>query len=390
MDAHILRTAALAAALFVSMGATYKTPNFIVTTQSPQMAERLGKAAEEYRRTMALEWLGRELPNWSRPCPMTVKVAANLGAGGETSFLFDNGEVFGWQMNIQGSGERLLDSVLPHEITHMIFASHFRQPLPRWADEGACTTVECDSERLRHKKMLVTFLQSGRGIAFSKMFAMTDYPKDIMPLYAQGHSLASYLIDQKGRREFVAFVGEGLKDRQWPAALDRHYGFSTLAMLQGSWIDWVRHGSPETALSPNRPEGEVLAAARQPRPEPNLIYRAQSADSPAGADRLVPIRRPGRNATSGQIAAQGVAPASPPFSNPSAAEPVAAEPPITSGWRARDRGEVRPAAAWSDASAPAETPQRIETTRPQPVEPSRQVILEWTRPESEPGATIRR
>ena len=55
-------------------------------------------------------------------------------------------EVFGWDMKIQGSEERVLDSVLPHEVTHTIFASHFRQPLPRWADEGACTTVEHVSE----------------------------------------------------------------------------------------------------------------------------------------------------------------------------------------------------------------------------------------------------
>ena len=44
------------------------------------------------------------------------------GAGGATSFVFDRGEVFGWKMNIQGSRERILDSVLPHEVTHTIFA----------------------------------------------------------------------------------------------------------------------------------------------------------------------------------------------------------------------------------------------------------------------------
>ena len=40
------------------------------------------------------------------------------------------------------TARRILDSVLPHEITHTIFATHFGQPLPRWADEGACTTVD--------------------------------------------------------------------------------------------------------------------------------------------------------------------------------------------------------------------------------------------------------
>ena len=61
-------------------------------------------------------------------------------------------------MSIQGSRQRILDSVLPHEVTHTIFASHFRQPLPRWADEGACTTVEHASERAKQEKMLIEFL----------------------------------------------------------------------------------------------------------------------------------------------------------------------------------------------------------------------------------------
>ena len=91
------------------------------------------------------------MPNWAQPCPITAQVGRHLGAGGATSFVFEHGEVFGWRMTIQGSLERILDSVLPHEVTHTIFATHFRQPLPRWADEGACTTVEHASEKAKQQ-----------------------------------------------------------------------------------------------------------------------------------------------------------------------------------------------------------------------------------------------
>ncbi len=70
----------------------------------------------------------------------------------------------------------MLDSVLPHEVTHTIFASHFRRPLPRWADEGACTTVEHPSERTKQQQMLIEFLHTNRGIPFHPMFAMKEYP----------------------------------------------------------------------------------------------------------------------------------------------------------------------------------------------------------------------
>ena len=153
MEARTLRAALLAASLVVSMGARFQTPNFIVETADPRLARQFAQTAEKQRRELAVAWLGKAMPDWSQPCVITVHVGPHLGAGGATSFVFDRGHVFGWRMNIQGSHQRILDSVLPHEITHMIFASHFRQPLPRWADEGGATSVEHTSERAKHRKI---------------------------------------------------------------------------------------------------------------------------------------------------------------------------------------------------------------------------------------------
>ncbi|HMP06895.1 MAG TPA: hypothetical protein PJ982_11130, partial [Lacipirellulaceae bacterium] len=155
----------------VASAAGYRTANFVVDAPTPQLAREIGDAAEQWRLSLAHEWLGQELPRWSEPCPIKARVAPQLGAGGATSFVFDQGEVFGWRMNIQGSRERILDSVLPHEITHTIFATHFRRPVPRWADEGACTTVEHRSEIAKQEHLLLEFLRPGparpgRGIPF--------------------------------------------------------------------------------------------------------------------------------------------------------------------------------------------------------------------------------
>ena len=211
MDAHLARCAVLAAAL-ASLGASYRTNNFVVEAPTADMAQQIGRAAEKYRRELAVEWLGKEMPNWAQPCPITTQVADHLGAGGATSFVFEHNEVFGWRMTIQGSLARILDSVLPHEVTHTIFATHFRQPLPRWADEGACTTVEHSSERDKQQIMLVDFLRTGRGIAFSRMFVMKEYPHDVMPLYSQGYSVARYLVAQGGKRTAAALPATQLLD----------------------------------------------------------------------------------------------------------------------------------------------------------------------------------
>jgi hypothetical protein len=145
--------------------------------------------------------------------------------------------------------------VLPHEITHTIFATHFGRPLPRWADEGACTTVEHITEKNKQKQMLISFLTTGRGIAFNRMFAMREYPADIMPLYSQGYSLARFLIAQKGKREFIDYVGDGMDWNNWTAATKKHYGYASLSELQVGWLDWVRCGSPPIA-----PKTDMIAA----------------------------------------------------------------------------------------------------------------------------------
>src|SRR4051812_26200252 len=262
-------------------GAGYKTTNFVVNAPTPQLAKEIGEQAEVYRKQLAIEWLGKELPTWSKPCPINAQVQPNLGAGGATSFVFDRGEVFGWKMNIQGSRERILDSVLPHEVTHTIFASHFRQPLPRWADEGACTTVEHPSEVSKQERNLLKFLKTGRGIPFSQMFAMKEYPSDVMPLYAQGHSLSEWLIESRGRQEFLEFLSDGMKDENWPRAVHEHYGFENLLTMQNSWNDWVKQGRPQ--LSPGTsPTGQLASntrsAGRTSVPASQGVLRLQSED----------------------------------------------------------------------------------------------------------------
>ena len=239
------------------------TENFVIQAPDPVFARQIGSEAERFRRELAIEWLGEELPNWSEKCPVQVTLAAH--SGGETSFAFmfsgqQRGEPTGWDMKIFGTPERLMDSVLPHEITHTIFATHFRRPLPRWADEGACTTVEHTAEKKKNHGMLIHFLTSkpSRGIPFNRMFTMRDYPQDILPLYAQGFSVAKYLIMEKGRRHFLDYVNAGMELERpgqeleaWNLATRKYYGYQDLSELQVKWERWVAEGSEEKEIPAN-------------------------------------------------------------------------------------------------------------------------------------------
>lgn len=265
--------------------ATFQTANFVVTAPSTEIAEKVGRCAEVWREDLALMWLGQTLPNWYKPCPISVKVG-QIGAGGSTTFTFDNGEVFGWNMKVQGTLERILDSVIPHEINHTIFASYFRRPLPRWADEGAATLFEHRSEQQRQLDTLNRVMKTSRRIELQELLTIREYPEqmeDVLTLYAEGYSLATFLVGQKGERGktvYLNFLEEAFRS-DWNSAIRKHYGFENISSLEREWTNWVMAGSPDL----NLPAETVVAAVTKSEVnvagnEDESVIRFQSPDSP--------------------------------------------------------------------------------------------------------------
>ncbi len=287
MDAKLGRIwlfAGLLAALLASGGAQaadYRTQNFLVMAPTPDLARAVGDAAERYRRELAVYWLGGELRPWPNPCPIRVIAGEHLAAQGVTTF--HRAPIRDFQMEVVGSPERILDSVLPHEVTHTVLATYFGRPLPRWADEGICTTVEHDSERRKHEAKLREFLHSRRGIAMNKLFLMTEYPSDVLPMYAQGYSVCQFLIAQNGPRSFIQFIGDYMNNPSWTQQVQRHYGYESLAELQDNWLAWVDQGSGPVDVFvkqvPGRGPAIALTSASSPAapaaPLPGLAPRPQ-------------------------------------------------------------------------------------------------------------------
>jgi len=281
MDARLLK-AAILISTFTSLGATYRTPNFVVTAPTAETAEKVGRTAEHFRSELAVAWLGSELPHWYRPCPITVKVG-QIGAGGSTTFSFDRGSVFGWKMRVQGSLERILDSVIPHEVSHTIFASHFRRPLPRWADEGAATLIEHSSERRRQHMVLKQVWNTKRRMSLRKLLSIKEYPREmqsVLTLYAQGYSLADYLVQAGGKKRYLQFLADAHRSG-WDKALQQNYDVNTVEELEERWSGWVVAGSPPI----NLPEGQQLARNdATPRKPSAPVIRSQSPDADKASD----------------------------------------------------------------------------------------------------------
>ena len=239
----------LTAALFIlsvpaARAASHRTPegNFVVEAPTPEMAQEFGRWAEHYRKQKAVEWLGREMPPWPRPCPLRVKPRPG-GPGGATTFNYDyQGGYDVMSMTIDGgTREQLLHSVLPHEVTHTVFAHHFRYPVPRWADEGGSVLSENDEERAKHDQMCRNILNAGQAVPLRRLFQTKEYQElsNVMNLYAQGYSVTNYLVSLAGRQSFLNFVATGMRNG-WDQAAQTYYRFPTVESLEEAWLKHLR------------------------------------------------------------------------------------------------------------------------------------------------------
>src|SRR5260370_14017842 len=96
-----------------SLGAVYKSDNFRVEAPTSAIAKQLGEAAEQCRKEQALAWLEKELPAWSQPCLIEVKLTLD-GRGGWSPFTFYKGKVTCRAIALEGTLGRLLTRVLRH------------------------------------------------------------------------------------------------------------------------------------------------------------------------------------------------------------------------------------------------------------------------------------
>ena len=142
-----------------------------------------------------------------------------------------------------------------------------------------------------------------------------------------------------GKAQFVKFLDDAMQTNQWPEAIQRNYGIADLSALQNTWLAWVRDGFPAAA-----PVVAVAADPRRQRPEPNLIYRdnVRLTSGGSGAPTAQSVASPVKQATAILPAQQG-------------------------------ESQVMPASGWH---TPTAAPSATEATRPQAMEPARQVILQ--------------
>ena len=350
-----------------SLGASVRTPNFVVNAPTPQIAQQVGQYAEKYRREKALEWLGQEMPPWPQPCPLYVQVTMDRPSGA-TSFMFGPQGVTSQKMEIQGPLDRLLNSVLPHEITHTVFAYYFRMPVPRWADEGGSVLSEDDVERDRHDKLVRQILNRSGQFPLRQLFSMKEYPNDmekVMCLYAQGFSVSHYLVYVSDRRTFLQFVAQGIRG-DWDGACKTFYRARNVQELEETWLKHLRDtkGMSPTQLAhlkaSGTPTGTLTAGLNQPTP--GTVTR--STAPPAQPLEPVPVIRAQAPEDGQTMQKFGSPQPNPGYFNPSASPtpPNSVLSPPSNTWQPGIQPPYRPVPVQVGAPQPMLAPQVVPAT----------------------------
>lgn len=222
---------------------TDKSQHFIVNYQyapSGYIPELIGMAEKYYN--SIIEELGyRRFDFWSWDKRAKIYLYKE-----STDYIKDTNRV-GWSGASVSVKDRVIktfigqknffDSVLPHEMAHIIFREFVgsKAVLPLWIDEG----VACSQERSALKERLRVIrelLNEGAYIEISKLSVLQDYSSiDPIIFYSESASLVAFLLKQYGSDRFLDFSRQVRDGVNWQEALFKSYTLENLNEFEDKW-----------------------------------------------------------------------------------------------------------------------------------------------------------
>jgi hypothetical protein len=225
--------------------------NFIVIASDEALAEDVLAKANQYRKEVAEEWLGAELPPSVGRAIIDVHIADD--DQGRT-WVIDAPDRKHHMLWLNTTRQGALGGMLRHELTHAILATELPGLLPAWADEGAASLAD-DEERVEIRRQTIAwFSRTGNWPHLETIFAASSIVASDKASYAVSASLAEYLLSRGDKPRFLKFAVEG-KSQGWARALRAHYQIESMAELEHGWQSWASDASTATVGETNDSSG---------------------------------------------------------------------------------------------------------------------------------------
>jgi len=153
---------------------------------------------------------------------------------------YEKKEIISYRWN-----EGFLDSLLPHEITHLIFRDFVGFPgrIPLCMDEGVAKWEEVYA-RYEAAEIVKKLIKEGKYIPIRQLINMDIRQEDDYELahnfYAQSTSLVGYLIEKYGGSKFTLFCRQLRDGKSIDEALSFVYT-NSIHNIDELEKDWVKH-----------------------------------------------------------------------------------------------------------------------------------------------------
>jgi hypothetical protein len=235
LAAILTTTARAAAAGFVH------SPNFIVFTPaepSQEAAEVFAKAvldrAEQYRKQIAVEWLGEELPPSIGQVMINVSFSSERDSG--LTWAKDHPDRKFHALYLTTAAGQMPDRLLAHEIAHCILATKFPHPhrLPAWLDEGIASRYDDAQRQATRDKIAGWYVSTGQWPRLSSVLTADKVHSDDQEAYTLCATLTEMLLARGDKPALLRF-GQMVEEAGIDRALNECYGIKNVAELETLW-----------------------------------------------------------------------------------------------------------------------------------------------------------
>jgi hypothetical protein len=238
------------AAIEAGPAQSLETEHFRITHYNQDLAREVAERAEAARErvlaALGLEgWTGRARIILHRTqAEYTAQTGRPEWTGGDSKVVGAGGPQASLEIQTWQTSPRLLTSVLPHEITHLVLYANLPTPsrLPVCLHEGFAVMMEPRFRTDYFMDFLRTRLKSQQFIPLADLLACEDYPRDPDIFYAEGYALLQSLVDRKGpeapAKLFKAIAAGG----DAKAELLKAWGANSLNELETQWKEWIVKG----------------------------------------------------------------------------------------------------------------------------------------------------
>jgi hypothetical protein len=229
-----------------------KAEHFIVYYKSTQaFAEKVAHAAEEdYQRIMNDLGFAKRDDFWLWKNRVSIYVCRTrdefMAATGAPKWAAGKSVYKKKEIVTFGDSSGFLGSVLPHEITHLVFRDFvgFEGDVPLWLNEGVAQWEE-SSKREASTRLTKGLLNQNRLMSLEQLTRLdirkVDDSGKAVEFYAQAASLVGYLIREHGSERFRKLCGQLRDGKDLNDALRFTYSDTVPSMkeLESAWRKYL-------------------------------------------------------------------------------------------------------------------------------------------------------